>query len=340
MEVYIKQSNCLDMYNKYNFKNILLICFIVSVVYTINVYCNKVYFRIDDKKNYKNIRIMQYNVEYLFLNYNSDKDCPGNGCTWKSKQDVLEHLNFVSTIIKKINPDIVNLCEIQNYNSIQEILNNLDNSYSGYFVNDYQSINKQNVGLISKIKPNKIYKSNDLQLITNSNKKCDNTTNISFRKHYVAEFYLNNIDIVLIGVHLKAFFDTYSNAIKEAEIKIIRDIILSYDDNKHEFIVIGDFNDFDDDVLDIEEHKSRSNVFEILKKDCNLFNANKKIKKSNRYSDIYKDGNNITYSLLDYVLVSKQLYYKIRNIFIYNNFDLFDKYNSDHMPLVVDFELY
>ena len=40
----------------------------------------------DDRRTDKNkLKIMQYNVEWLFLDYYKSADCPGNGCTWKNK---------------------------------------------------------------------------------------------------------------------------------------------------------------------------------------------------------------------------------------------------------------
>ena len=37
----------------------------------------------EDRRDNKNsFRLMQYNVEWLFLDYYSAADCPGNGCTW------------------------------------------------------------------------------------------------------------------------------------------------------------------------------------------------------------------------------------------------------------------
>lgn len=338
---------------KNNLNNILfififiVIAIIIYVLFIHNNNNNKFYFNISDRRtNKKKLRIMQYNVYLLFLDYNNENNCPGKGCIWKSNQEVMKHLEFISNIIKKLNPDILNLCEIQNYNSLQGILNYLDSNYKGYFENDYKKINDQNIGLISKIVPNKLYKSNYSELYPIIKSDCEySRTNkyIKFYKYYIAEFYINKINIVLIGLHLKALKDPAISSseifeIKKAQIKIIRNIILNYE-SKYEFIIIGDFNDFDNNILDVKNNKSKSNIFEILEKECKLINATKMIKKEDRYSFKSKDkNNNIRLSLLDYVLVSKNLYPKISNIFIYKNFDIYNKYNSDHLPLVVDFE--
>ena len=31
------------------------------------------------------LRLMQYNVEWLFIDYYKSADCPGNGCTWHNE---------------------------------------------------------------------------------------------------------------------------------------------------------------------------------------------------------------------------------------------------------------
>lgn len=332
---------------------ILLIIFYIIIIFSIYKLSNNFIISKDRRINKNKLRLIQYNVEWLFLDYSEKYKCPGKGCTWKSDNDALIHLEFVSNIIKKLNPDIINLCEIKNYNSIDGILNYINNFYSkpykGYFVENKKNLESQNVGLISKIDPIYLYRTN-LELkypIENSNCNFKNN-NIStdLQKHYVAEFNINNINIILIGVHLKAFFNKRSCAKKEAESLIIHDIILNYKNNidykdkNYEFIVIGDINDFDNDTLDVNNNKSNSLVFDILEKKCNLYNLNVKIKKKHRYSEKYDEDNDGIYEfgLLDYCLVSHNLINKISDIFIYKDFDIWNKYNSDHLPLVIDFE--
>jgi hypothetical protein len=44
----------------------------------------------DRRENKNNLRIMQYNVEWLFLDYYKAADCPGDGCTWKNESHAKE----------------------------------------------------------------------------------------------------------------------------------------------------------------------------------------------------------------------------------------------------------
>ena len=67
------------------------------------------------------IRIMQYNAEWLFLNHYSNFDCPGNDCSWKNTSEARTHMNHVANIIAEINPDVLNLCEVESCYELSEM---------------------------------------------------------------------------------------------------------------------------------------------------------------------------------------------------------------------------
>ncbi len=41
----------------------------------------------DRRTDKTTFRLVQYNVEWLFIDYYSSANCPGNGCTWKTIED-------------------------------------------------------------------------------------------------------------------------------------------------------------------------------------------------------------------------------------------------------------
>ena len=87
----------------------------------------------DIRKNKNTLRIMQYNVEWLFIDYYSNMDCPGNGCTWKNESEAEIHMNYVSNIVKELNPDIINFCEIEGCDELNIVKNELkDDTYLPY----------------------------------------------------------------------------------------------------------------------------------------------------------------------------------------------------------------
>ena len=45
----------------------------------------------DRRKDTNTFRLVQYNVEWLFIDYYSSANCPGNGCTCKTEADAQTH---------------------------------------------------------------------------------------------------------------------------------------------------------------------------------------------------------------------------------------------------------
>ena len=56
---------------------------------------------IGDRRTDKNkLRLVQYNVEWLFIDYYSSANCPGDGCSWKNQSQANTHMSYVSSVIK------------------------------------------------------------------------------------------------------------------------------------------------------------------------------------------------------------------------------------------------
>jgi len=117
--------------------------------------------------------------------------------------------------------------------------------------------------------------------------------------------------------------------------------------------VIGDFNDYDAEVLDVNNNKPTSRVLDILKGykgDLSglyeLHNVAEEITQNERYSDWWDSDNNCNtvsendYSMIDHVLVTNSIRKNIDDVYIYHGYDEYcGKYNSDHYPVVIDFVL-
>ena len=68
---------------------------------------------IGDRRTDKNkLRLVQYNVEWLFIDYYSSANCPGDGCSWKNQSQANTHMSYVSNVIKDLDPDLINFCEV------------------------------------------------------------------------------------------------------------------------------------------------------------------------------------------------------------------------------------
>jgi len=313
---------------------------------------------IGDRRDNKNmLRLVQYNVEWLFIDYYASSDCPGNGCTWKNITDALTHLNYVSNVINILKPDIINFCEIEGCDELQMVKNILNSSYNTYLKKGTDTATGQNVGFLTKIDPLiNLYRSEEKISYPINGTNCGTTSvtgTTGVSKHYITEFYINFINIAFIGAHLLAIPTEPSRCVqREAQAQVLQNIIYNYINKGYEIILIGDMNDYDNEVLDINSDKPVSRVLDILKGldgekkgSYNLTNIAYKIDQDNRYSDWWDSDNNCNtsskkdYSMIDHILVSNKIKEKIINTYIYHGYKEYcGKWNSDHYPVVVDFD--
>jgi hypothetical protein len=222
----------------------------------------------DRRINTDTIRIMQYNTEWLFMDYYSNSDCPGNGCTWKNASEEKIHLSYVANVINTLNPDIVNICEIEGCDELHYLLdNNISKDLSPYLKSGTDYSTGQNVGMLTKIDPIiSMYRTENRVSYPMKNSKCgydgeNKTTGVS--KHYITEYKIKNMLLVMISAHLIAFpTDTTRCAEREAQASVLQSIINDYITKKYEIIVLGDFNDFDENfslkINDIHENFRRN----------------------------------------------------------------------------------
>jgi len=310
----------------------------------------------DRRTNKNSLRIIQYNVEWLFVDYNSNAKCPGTGCPWTTTDNAKTHLSYVANVIKGLNPDIINFCEIEGCDELNMLKTELnDNSYNPYLKQGTDTSTGQNVGILTRIDPLvSLYRTEERISYPVQGSKCGYTGSSStsgVSKHYITEFNLNGLKTALIGAHLLAYpTDSTRCAEREAQAQVLQNVIYSYISKGYEVIFLGDLNDFDAEVPDINSDKPISYVLDTLKGlfgtkkgTYTLTNAASKIAQSERYSDWYDSDNNCDtssqkdYSMIDHVLMSSKIFNKISKVSIYHGYKEYcDKLNSDHYPVVVD----
>lgn len=303
------------------------------------------------------IRLVQYNVEWLFIDYYNTSNCPGNGCTWKNISEASTHMDYVATVINDLKPDILNLCEVEGCDELNMLTNMLADNYTQYLKKGSDTTTGQNVGMLTKIQPIvNLYRTEEKVNYPISGSNCNYTGTpgtSGVTKHYITEFNISNINIVMIGVHLLAYPDDVQRcAQREAQAQVLQNVVFEYYKKNYEIILLGDLNDFDNNIDDSNNNKPISKVLDILKGnfgyhafEYELYNVAETIPKSERYSDWWDKNNDCIsssneFSLIDHVLVTKNLKYKIVNSYVYHGYPEFcGKYNSDHYPIVVDFIL-
>lgn len=309
----------------------------------------------DRRKDKNSLRLVQYNVEWLFIDYYSASNCPGNGCSWHTVTDAQTHLSYVVDVIKQLEPDIINLCEVEGCDELNILKEQLDSTYNPYLKIGTDTGTGQNVGMLTRIDPVvSLYRSEERISYPINGTKCGSTdvsgtTGVS--KHYITEFILGGMNVAMIGTHLLAIPTDPSRCVqREAQAQVLQNIVSSYITQGYEIILLGDMNDYDGELLDLNSNKPTSRVLDIMKgldgqqKDkYTLTNIASRISQMERYSDWWDSDNNCNtssqkdLSMIDHVLVTSNIDEKIVSAYIYHDYNEYcGKWNSDHYPVIID----
>jgi len=302
--------------------------------------------------NKNRLRLVQYNVEWLFIDYYPAMNCPGDGCTWKNQSEAQTHMDYVAKVVNKLRPDIINFCEVEGCDELNMLKSQLFLPYTPYLKKGTDTSTGQNVGMLTLVDPLvDLYRSEERANYPILGSQCGYTgapgsTGVS--KHFITEYYLGGMNIAFISAHLLAIpTDPSRCAQREAQASVLQNVVYNYILRNYEVIVIGDFNDYDAEVLDVNNNQPISRVLDILKGSYSgqytLYSVAETIKQDERYSDWWDSDNNCNtsspkdYSMIDHVLVTDSIRKNIINTFVYHGYNEYcGKYNSDHFPVVVD----
>lgn len=313
----------------------------------------------DRRADKTKLRLVQYNVEWLFIDYYEAMNCPGDGCTWKNESEAQTHMEYITEHLKELNPDIINFCEVEGCDELSLLQNQLaDDSYVPYLKRGTDTGTGQNVGMLTRIDPLvNLYRTEDKYPYPIIGSNCGYTGTASFTgvsKHYITEFRLGNMWVAFVSAHLIAIpTDPARCAQREAQASVLQSVIAKYIIKGFEVIVIGDFNDYDARVMDVNNNKPKSMALDILRGfkgdyagTYELYNVAETIKQDERYSDWWDSDNNCStassfdYSMIDHVLVTDGIRSHIDGAFIYHGYyEYCGKYDSDHYPVVIDLVL-
>ena len=311
----------------------------------------------DRRKDTSSLRLVQYNVEWLFIDYYSAMDCPGDGCTWHSVADAETHLSYVANVVKNLQPDIINFCEVEGCDELNILKGQLDPTYNAYLKKGTDTATGQNVGMLTRIDPLvNLYRSEEKIAYPISGSKCGTTTSTGtsgVSKHYITEFNLGGMNVSMIGAHLLAIPTDPSRCVeREAQAQVLQNIVSSYIQKDYEVILIGDMNDYDAEIMDLNSDKPTSRVLDFMKGldgqhkgAYNLTNVAYRIGQSERYSDWWDSDDNCNtisqkdFTMIDHILVTSRIDKTIVNAYIYHGYKEYcGKWDSDHWPVVIDFK--
>ena len=330
---------------------IILIIAIVIIILHKNINFEFVkYFAYDNRKDKHKLRLVQYNTRFLFSKSNN---CPGKGCDWKNEIQQNSHFVKISNIIKTINPDIINLCEVNSSKILNKLVMSLhDTRYKYYWSESDPNFINHHMGIVTRIEPLKMYRTTDEHKYPLQHSNCNFLGDggiADLPRHYIAKFFINNMNIIIIGVHLKSQpFVPERCAIREAQAMIIQQQILKYYHN-HEIIVIGDLNDYDDDIIDYANSIPKSDVLSIIKGESGhnpinykLYNTSTFLHKRERITASYmvSPRSKRASAMIDFVLVTEKLKKYVTDVDIFTQYEgtIGEDNNSDHYPIIVDFD--
>jgi exonuclease III len=283
-------------------------------------------------------------------------NCPGSGCTWANETEANKHMQYVAKVVTDLNPDIMNVCEVEGINEMEllrESIPNGEEEYQVYLKPGTDTSTGQNVGLMTKWTPKaNLSRTEERMTYPLEGSNCGYTGTpgtVGVSKHYITEFAVYGKRTIFIALHLLAYPEDKTRcAEREAQAQIIQNVIAANLDK--EIVVLGDLNDFDGRVLDANRNVPTSRVLDILKGldgqhkgKYELRSASEKIPEVERFSDWWDQNEDCVstaneFSLIDHILLSPYLYERIEDAFVYHGYDEFcGKYNSDHYPLVIDF---
>lgn len=316
----------------------------------------------DRRSDKSKIRLVQYNVEWMF--YDEFSGCPGSSCVWANQSEVLVHMDYVAKIINDLDPDIVNFCEIEGCDEIQMMIDRTNTAFNPYLIKGTDSATGQNVGMMTLIDPyTNLYRTETKYSYPVSNSKCgySGTGSTGVSKHYITKFNFptnnqnSSLNVAMISAHLLAMPTDPERCVKrEAQAQVLQEQIYNLTNQGYEVILIGDLNDWDNLILDTNNNLPISQVLDILKGNSGIYSSKyilksigDKIPQEQRYSE-YWDANgdcvvqSTEFSMIDHILLTPNLYSMVSNAFSYHAYPHScdgDSYNSDHDPVVIDFQL-
>jgi hypothetical protein len=177
----------------------------------------------------------------------------------KTIESAQAHLDDVAKTLTELDADIVHLSEIQDCKALQVLMDKMgDESYRPYVLKGTDTATGQNVGFLTRIDPQTdLYRTNDRLKFPLPYSSCGSTISSTsgVSKHYFTKISVplpngESIVINLNGNHLVAFPNLPDRCAKREA----QSTVLSNELNKvvqwgtEEVIVLGDFNDFDEEL--------------------------------------------------------------------------------------------
>lgn len=279
------------------------------------------------------------------------------------------HMERVAALIETLNPDILNLVEINSREAVELLVKILHEKglteFQGYHVDSHDTFTQMDVALITKFKPDDV---DGAAIRTIYSEKDDPTWRQSFSfersngevgkestslsRNSLYYFTIGHHKLGFLGLHLKANpRDARANARRMAEKDVaVRVIHAEIAARSYQPLVLGDLNDFDPDVPDCDDLQDTMTTVLADLKDFDKSQPGNELvnvasiieRQADRYTSHWDKNENgahdaeDVYSMIDHILLPREMMPYVKRVFISHAVGMD---TSDHFPVVVDLVL-
>lgn len=283
-------------------------------------------------------RIASFNVEFLF---DGEGDEGQADFPWKGNPALArEHRDEIGLAIRALDADVILMPEVENLGVLQMLVAEslADMGYTPHLVPGQDSFTGQNLGILSRIPVEATGRTDERTSVGVSDRQ------YGVSKNVWARMTIGGTPVTLVGVHFLAQPDNPERRPqREAQAEVIRRLVVQEMAAGREVVVLGDFNDNDDRVLDRRGSVPISNVMATIKRAGegeadDLVNVIGDVPQAMRFSNVYDRNNDGVagpddLSAIDHILLSPALYARVRDVRYVHAHDPFEV--TDHFPIVV-----
>lgn len=284
------------------------------------------------------IRIATLNTFFLFDGYGDEgqADFPHKG----NPEAARRHRARIAQVLRMINSDLVVLQEVENEAVLQRMVAEdlPDLNYAVYFVQGHDTFTGQDVAVLSRLPIEKIGRTEERVPVAGTNDTYGVSKNIWVR------LYLGDLPATLIGVHFLSRPDDPSRKPRrEAQAEVIRRLVERELAAGRAVAVLGDFNDYDESIPDLNGHRPITRVLALIKAaspspDDDLYNVMAEVPQAERFTVFYDadEDNQVEWpelAAIDHILLSPQLRARLREVHYVQAYD--PRTLTNHFPVVV-----
>ena len=286
------------------------------------------------------VRIATMNAEWLFDGVGNEGDdvisFPWKGDPAKARA----HRDAIARSIRALDADVVLVPESEHLEVLEMMIEEslADLGYRAYLVDGQDTFTGQDVGLLSRIPVEGVGRTDERVPVGVT----DQTYGVS--KNVWARMTLAGVPTTVIGLHFLARpLDPERAPRREAQAEVIRRLVEAEMAAGREVVVLGDFNDFDEETLDRAGSRPVTGVMARIKSAGpgpadDLRNVLAEVPQAERFTALYDRNRNDTIdegelSAIDHILLSPGLYARLREVRFAPVHD--PREVSDHLPVVV-----